>query len=270
MKEEKIILPPINPTKSVEVISEFIKERIRESKTNGLVLGLSGGLDSSTAAYISTKALDKDKILGIVMPSATTSANDVEDALTIARNLQIKKEIIHIDNILEQFSEINVPNNSSNRLKLAKANLNARIRMMILYYHANSMNRLVLGTGNKSESLVGYFTKHGDGGVDILPLGDLYKTDVNQIATYLKVPYEIINKPPTAGLWHGQTDEKELGITYNLLDKILYLLADKHLKSQKVAKILKIPLEEVLRINNMMKNSEHKLAPPPMPQIRRK
>ena len=270
MSEKKIIIPPVNPKKCVDVISGFIKERIGESKKDGLVLGLSGGLDSSTAAYISARALDKDRILGLIMPSAITSANDVEDALTVVRNLQIRKEIIHIDDMIEQFSALTIPKSSQNHLKLAKANLNARIRMLILYYHANSMNRLVLGTGNKSELLVGYFTKHGDGGVDLLPLGDFYKTDVNHIATYLKVPDEIINKPPTAGLWYGQTDEKELGIAYNLLDKILYLLVDKHLKFHQVAEMLEIPLEEVLRINNMMKSSEHKLVPPPIPQIRGK
>jgi NAD+ synthase len=267
---ENIIIPPVNPEKSVDVISEFIKEKIRESKTDGIVLGLSGGLDSSTAAYISARALDKDKILGLIMPSTTTSVNDVEDALTIAENLQIKKEIINIDDMLEQFRELTIPESHQNYLKLAKANLNARIRMLVLYYHANSMNRLVLGTGNKSELLVGYFTKHGDGGVDLLPMGDLYKTDVNQIASYLKVPQEIIKKPPTAGLWYGQTDEKELGITYNLLDKILYLIADKHLKYHQVVEKLEIPMEEVLRIAEMMKSAEHKLVPPAKPQIRGK
>ncbi len=98
--------------------------------------------------------------------------------------------------------------------------------MMILYYHANAMNRLVLATGNKSELLVGYFTKYGDGGVDLLPLGDLYKTDVQKIAIHLSIPINILNKPATDGLWQGQTDEDELGITYGLLDKILYLLED--------------------------------------------
>jgi NAD+ synthase len=131
------------------------------------------------------------------------------------------------------------------------------------------MNRLVLGTGNKSELLVGYFTKYGDGGVDLLPLGDLYKTDVQKIATYLDIPEKIIKKPPSAGLWYGQTDEEEMGITYTLLDKILYLMADQNLNVHHIADKLEISEEEVLRIKTMMKAALHKLTPPPIPKIRR-
>lgn len=269
MNSSELSLPQISPEKSVEIISKFIKQKIDESKTDGLILGLSGGLDSSTAAYISLKAVEKEKILALIMPSETTSPDDVEDALTVAENLEIKKEIITIDNLIEQFSELNIPISYQKQIELAKANLKPRIRMMILYYYANSMNRLVLGTGNKSELLVGYFTKYGDGGVDILPLGDLYKTDVTRIANYLSVPEKIINKPPTAGLWYGQTDEKELGIKYELLDKILYLLTDQILKPEQVADKLKISPEEVSRIKSMMESAEHKLAPPPIPKIRR-
>jgi NAD+ synthase len=268
MYHEKINLPPINPEKSVEIISEFIRDKIFESKTDGLVLGLSGGLDSATAAYMAAKSIDREKILGLIMPSVTTAPEDVKDALTVAGNLEIKKEIIPIDDLLDQFTELNIHKSSKEQLKLAKANLKARIRMLILYYHANSMNRLVLGTGNKSELLAGYFTKYGDGGVDILPLGDLYKTDVRKIANYLHIPDKIIDKPPTAGLWPGQTDEDELGITYQLLDKILYALADRNIKTAQVALKLEISENEVLRIKEMMEAAEHKLIPPPLPKIR--
>lgn len=268
MHEESAIIPSLNPEKTVETISEFIRNMIESSKTEGLVVGLSGGLDSSTAAYISAESTDKDKILGLIMPSVTTEQEEVDDALLVAENLGIEKEIIQIDHLIEPFGELCVHSNSKYHNKLARANLKARIRMMILYYHANSMNRLVVGTGNKSELLVGYFTKYGDGGVDILPLGDLYKTDVRQIATYLQIPEEIINKPPTAGLWSGQTDEDELGIKYRLLDEILYLLDDKNLEDHHVAEKLEISQEEVLRIKNMMKSAEHKLNPLPLPKIR--
>ena len=140
--------------------------------------------------------------------------------------------------------------------------------MMILYYHANSMNRLVVGTGNLSELLVGYFTKYGDGGVDILPLGDLYKTDVKNIATHLKIPDKILNKAPTAGLWAGQTDEDELGIKYHLLDKILYLITTEKLEDYIIAEKLEISPKEVLRIKNMIKSAKHKITRPPVPKIR--
>jgi NAD+ synthase len=150
---------------------------------------------------------------------------------------------------------------------MAEANLKARIRMVILYYHANAMNRMVVGTGNRTELLVGYFTKYGDGGVDILPLGELYKTDVRNLASYLGVNQNIIDKNPTAGLWPGQTDEEELGIKYELLDKILYLLTEKGMKEDEVALKLKISLDEVVNVKLMMLAAEHKLKMPPIPSI---
>lgn len=270
MPDEKIILPAINPKISVDIISGFIKNLIEESKSDGLVVGLSGGIDSSVATYISAQAVSRDKIMGLIMPSGTTATEDLEDALSVAEVLGIKKKIILIDNILEQFTTLNVRSTSKDLYHLAQANLKARIRMMILYYHANAMNRLVLGTGNKSELLVGYFTKYGDGGVDLLPLGDLYKTDVQKIAIHLSIPFNILNKPPTAGLWHGQTDEQELGITYELLDKILYLLEDEKLQSEQVADKLEMSEEEILRIKSLMRSAEHKLVPPPIPKIERR
>lgn len=264
---ESTTLPPVNPEKIVETISNFIKSVINESKTEGLVVGLSGGLDSSTVAYISAGTVDKDKILGLIMPSKTTAPEDVEDALSVADNLAIESEIIPIDGLIEPFGNLCVHSASPYYNQLANANLKARIRMMILYYHANSMNRLVVGTGNRSELLVGYFTKYGDGGVDILPLGDLYKTDVKKVAAYLNIPEKILNKAPTAGLWSGQTDEDELGIKYELLDQLLHLLVDKELNNHHVAERLEIPEEEVLRIETMIKSAEHKLTPPPLPKI---
>ncbi len=269
MSNEKTILPTINPKDSVDIISKFIKDKIEESKSDGLVVGLSGGIDSSVVTYIAAQAVSRDKTLGLVMPSETTATEDVQDALSIAEVLGIKKKIIPIDNITEQFTTLTVNSASQANYQLTQANLKARIRMMILYYHANAMNRLVLGTGNKSELLVGYFTKYGDGGVDLLPLGDLYKTDVQKIAIYLSIPINILNKPPTAGLWQGQTDEDELGITYELLDKILYLLEDEKLQSDQVADELDMGEEEVLRIISLMRAAEHKLVPPPIPKIGR-
>lgn len=263
------IFPEINPEESVEIISQFVKNKVEESGSDGLVVGLSGGIDSSLVTYIAAEMIDKDKILGLIMPSETTPSKDVEDALLVAENLGIKTKTIHIDKHLEQFNDIDVDAKSGEILNLARANLKARIRMMILYYHANSMNRMVLGTGNKSELLVGYFTKYGDGGVDLLPLGDLYKADVQKIANHMSVPENILKKAPTAGLWQGQTDEEELGMKYQLLDKILYLMVEENLKPEQVAGKLHLPEEEVLRIKSMMKSAEHKLITPPIAEIRR-
>ncbi len=267
MQKQSTTFPQTNQEKTVETVSKFIKDKIDESKTDGLVIGLSGGLDSATAAYISLKTVDKNRILGLIMPSQTTAAEDIEDAVSVAEHLGIEKEIIPIDGLIEPFQHLCVHSTSEYHNKLADANLKARIRMMILYYHANSMNRLVLGTGNRTELLVGYFTKYGDGGVDLLPLGSIYKTQVREIAENLHVPKNIISKAPTAGLWPGQTDEQELGIKYPLLDKILYLLVDENLDAEEVSLKLEIPREEVLRIGIMVESSEHKLRAPSTPKL---
>ena len=272
MQEETINIPRIDQEKTVRSISSFIDEKMNESQTSGVVIGLSGGLDSSTTAYLCAKTIKNDHILGIIMPTVTTPPNDVEDAIIVAEDLGIEYEIIHVDDLIAPFTDLCIhtrgKRNSDHR-DIANANLKARIRMMILYYHANDLNRLVVGTGNRTELLVGYFTKYGDGGVDILPIGDLYKTEVRMLASEIGVPTEIINKPPTAGLWAGQTDEEELGITYELLDKILYLMVDKKFNDNEVAQKLGLPLTEVLRIKMKINNSQHKSEPAPSPGLQK-
>lgn len=262
---QKKIISSLNLHKTVETIESFINNKLSESKSKGLVIGLSGGIDSSLVASLCANAIGNDKILGLVLPSETTSPEDINDAIDLAKILGIKYKIINIDDLIEPFPHI-CPECSKSYL--ANGNLKARIRMILLYYHSNAMNHLVAGTGNRTELLVGYFTKYGDGGVDILPIGGLYKTEVREIADYLGLPKKIIKKEPSAGLWRGQTDEDELGIKYELLDKILYLIVDEKLKTEEVSRCLKIPHVEVLRIQEMVENSEHKLYPPSIAEIR--
>ena len=259
------ILPKIDEERTAETICNFIKNRMNESKMRGLVIGLSGGLDSTTTAYLCVKAVGAENVLGLVLPSETTSKEDVQDALTAAKALGINYRTVDVDEFTKPFKNLS---NSLEDTELADANLKARIRMTILYYHANAMKRLVVGTGNRTELLVGYFTKYGDGGVDMLPIGALYKTDVRKLASYLQVPSSIIEKAPTAGLWAGQTDEDELGIKYELLDKILHLMVDKKFEDQDVADALSVPVDEILRIKNMVKSAEHKLKPLPIAEIK--
>ncbi len=270
MQEKNIDIPMDQGEKNIKKISEFIHAKVSESGSTGVVIGLSGGLDSATTAYLCAKSLNKEQILGIIMPTETTSYYDIEDAITVAEELGIEYEIIHVDDLIAPFKELCM-HSVSNKLKntdareLANANLKARIRMMILYYHANDLGRMVVGTGNRTELLVGYFTKYGDGGVDILPIGNLYKTEVRKIAKELGVPEKIIKKAPTAGLWEGQTDEEELGIKYETLDKLLYMMVDKMMEDTEIANNLDISIEEVLRIKDKVQNSRHKLEPAPMP-----
>ena len=256
--------PKLNMQKAVDEICNFIKIKLEESKADGLVIGLSGGIDSSTVAYLCARIIESDKILGLILPSETTSLEDIEDAMLVADKLGIKYKNLHIDHLIEPFPKLC---SKCSKSTLANGNLKARARMMLLYYHSNSMNRLVMGTGNKTELLVGYFTKYGDGGVDVLPIGDLYKTHVREIAEYIGVPKNIIEKAPTAGLWTGQTDEEELGIKYELLDKILYLMTDENLSTLEVAKRLEIAENEVLRVKNMVESSKHKLSSPSIIEI---
>lgn len=270
MQEKNIDIPMGQVDKTIENISKFIRDNVVNSGSRGVVIGLSGGLDSATTAYLCAKSLKKEQILGIIMPTVTTSYEDIEDAITVAEELGIEYESIHVDDLIDPFKELCI-HSVSNKLKntskreLANANLKARIRMMILYYHANDLGRMVVGTGNRTELLVGYFTKYGDGGVDILPIGNLYKTEVRKIAEYLGVPENIIKKAPTAGLWAGQTDEEELGIKYETLDKLLFMMVDKKMENKEIAQNLDISVDEVLRIKAKVEGSGHKLKPAPTP-----
>ncbi len=242
-------------------IIDFIKRKVKESKTEGVVVGISGGIDSATTAYLGVKALGKDKVLGLIMPYYRNQ--DTEDAIFVCNTLGINYKIIDIKGIVDEFEK--VLDLKINRL--VKGNLMVRSRMMLLYGFANALNYLVLGTSNKTEYLVGYFTKWGDGASDVAPLLYLYKTEVRELARFLGVPEKIIFKTPTAGLWEGQTDENELGIEYNLLDKILYRLVDLKMKKEEIAKELNIPLNKVLHVEDLVKKSKHKRNSPSAPKF---
>lgn len=231
-------------------IIDYIKRRVRNA--NGVVIGLSGGLDSATALFLCVKALDSDKILGLIMPSEVNRKEDTEDAIEICKKLKVKYKVIEIDPIVKSFGKFLDLND-----KIVKGNLMARIRMCILYYFANKNKLLVVGTGNKSEYLQGYFTLHGDGACDLMPLKNLYKTEIKQLALKIGVPNKIIDKIPTAGLWTGQTDESELGITYEKLDKILSLI-EKKLTVDEIQKKTGIKKEDIEKVKERMDKTEFK------------
>jgi NAD+ synthase len=194
-------------------IVDWLREQLSESGTQGFVLGLSGGLDSSVCAALLKKATDN--CLGLILP-IESDVKDLDDAATIADALDIKTQYIDLTNVYSNLLKL-MPDGD----RLTLGNLKARLRMIVLYFHANSHNYLVCGTGNKTEISLGYFTKHGDGACDILPIGDLYKGEVRELARELNIPESIIQKVPSAGLWSGQTDEGEIGCTYEEMDDAL-------------------------------------------------
>ena len=196
------------------------------------------------------------------MPSTTTPTEDKIHGIEIAQKLGIDYKEIAIDSILNEFLSMTQLEEN----KLAIGNLKARIRMSIIYYYANANNYLVCGTGNKSELLIGYFTKYGDGACDIEPIGDLYKTEVYKLSQHLDVPKEILEKPPRAGLWNNQTDEDELGMSYDLIDQILYLCTEKKMKNTEIAEELEIPASDVDMIITKIIRSTHKSKVPESPK----
>ncbi|MDI3498743.1 NAD(+) synthase [Archaeoglobus sp.] len=244
----------MNFEKVVERICDFIRGVVSSSGSTGVVLGLSGGVDSATVAYLCVRALGSERVFALIMPeTGVTPEQDVEDAINVAESLGMEYKLIEINDIVRVFKE-----KAGEGSKIAEANLKPRIRMVLNYYHANSMNRLVAGTGNKSELMVGYFTKYGDGGVDFLPIGDLYKTEVFHLAAYLGVPRRIIEKKPSARLWPGQTDEEEMGISYAELDEILKLIEKGERRDD----------EKFRRVVQMVERSRHKREMPPVARVR--
>ena len=195
-------------------ISTWIRAKVQESGAKGVIVGLSGGIDSSLVAVLSKRAMG-DNLFGLIMP-CHSMATDIEHAEMLAKKFSITTKTIDLAPVNDLMLKVLPEGNA-----MARANLRPRLRMMTLYYFANSLGYLVAGTDNKTESFTGYFTKYGDGGVDILPISHLLKRQVRALARALGVPEEIITKPPSAGLWEGQTDEGEMGITYEELDTII-------------------------------------------------
>jgi NAD+ synthase len=228
----------------------MIRAALWESGCGGAVVGLSGGVDSAVAAVLCVKALGKEHVLGLAMPSSLTPPDDLDDVRGFCDSFGIEYRVLPIEPILDAYFALP----GTERTPYLAGNLMARIRMTLLYYVANRERRLVCGTSNKSEYLLGYSTKYGDSAADVQPILHLYKTQVYALARALGVGRRIIDKPPSAGLWHGQTDEGEIGLSYVDIDAALAALEEHEWLPGS-------PTEE--RVLAMVKKTEHKrLAPP--------
>ncbi|MGH9877973.1 MAG: NAD+ synthase, partial [Nitrososphaerales archaeon] len=243
-------------------IERFISEYVKRSSAKGLVIGLSGGLDSSVVLKLCVNAIGPDKVLGLVMPSRHTPQEDIRDATELAETLKVRYEAIDIDPIIERFAQV-LPED-----KRAMGNLAARVRMSILYYNAAINGYLVVGTSDKSERETGFFTKFGDGVADMLPIADFYKTQVRPLARYLKLPASITEKKSSPRLWENHLAEKEIGMSYETIDPILHLLVDKKKKPEYIARKLKVPLKDVQKAKEMVDKSVHKRNPTPYAKLR--
>ncbi len=224
-------------------IVAWLKKQLNESQTKGFVLGVSGGLDSAVCAALMKRVTDN--CLGLIMP-IESEVQDIDDASRVADALNVRTEYIDLTSVYGHLTKL-LPGGD----QVALGNIKARLRMVVLYYYANLNNYLVCGTGNKTELTLGYFTKYGDGACDILPFGDLYKFEVRELAKVLHVPKTIIDKTPSAGLWKGQTDEGEIGFSYDEIDRTLQEISSSQIKGN-CAEKLKFRIEQ----------NEHKRKPP--------
>ena len=230
----------------------WTRETVLATGGKGVVLGMSGGIDSSVAAVLCKRAFP-EATLGVIMPCHSCDI-DREHAELVAAKFYIPVKIVVLDEVFNSLiNALPDVGYDVTKRKLAQNNIKPRLRMVTLYYLANRLNYLVIGSSNRSELSVGYFTKHGDGGSDLIPLGNLIKRQVRDMAEYLDIPRAIIDKPPSAGLWDGQTDEEEIGLTYDELDR--YLITGKAEKKIKE------------KIDFKISQSAHKRCLPPVPPL---
>ncbi len=234
----------------IERIEQMIRHTVWSGGAKGIVIGISGGIDSAVAAVLCRGAVGAEKVLGLTLPSQTTGAGDIEDAKMLCEAFGIQHRIISIEPVLNAFSSM--PDFEATPFLLG--NIMARVRMTTLYYHANRTQSLVCGTSNRSEYMIGYCTKYGDNAADLQPILHLYKTEIFELAAELGIPESIRKKPPSAGLWYGQSDEEELGMSYQEIDAALRNLERTGWRPE---------TENEERVMARVKSSMHKRMPAP-------
>lgn len=246
-------------------IIRFIKEYVKNAGAKGVVLGLSGGVDSSTIAALTSQAIGGENVLALLLPEKETfKQQDIDDANIIAKQFHLQTQVCDMTDALETIYRSIPAFNPNDRL--CKGNIKARTRMIFLYYYANSQVRIVCGTSDKSETMMGYFTKWGDAAADLAPIIDLYKTQVRKLALHLGIPRELAMKPSTPSLWPEQLAESELEIKYEILDLILFGL-ERFMKPEEIADQLGIEVAIVERVQARWLASEHKRRMPLSPKL---
>lgn len=254
-----------------EHITAFITEQYEAAEAEIAVIGLSGGIDSTLTAHLAVEALGTGSVYGLVMPGEVSHEKNMSDAERVASELlDIEYDVVEIRPLVETFLTVD-PHLSTEEfddeaLQMTVGNLRARARAVLSYLEANRRSGLVLGTGNRSEAAVGYFTKYGDGAVDCYPLGTLYKQQVRQLARHIGVPDDLASKTASAELWEGQTDEGELRVGYDTLDSVLALHIDGPLSAGATAREIGVDETVVEEVRALFEGSVHKRTAPPSPQ----
>ena len=246
-------------------IRRFIKEYVENAGADGIVLGLSGGIDSATTAAISSLSIGGAKVTGLMLPEKETyNTKDIDDAKVVAEQFGLKSQVCDITPALDGFYKTIPIFDQAD--KLCKGNIKARTRMIYLYYYANKLNKIVCGSSDKSETMMGYFTKWGDVAADISPLMDLYKTQVRKLAEYMGIPPELAAKPSTPALWPNQLAETELGIKYETLDLVLFGL-ERFMATEEIAQQLSVKKLLVEKVKSRWLAVEHKRRLPLVPKV---
>ncbi|MDP8267606.1 MAG: NAD+ synthase [Candidatus Tenebribacter davisii] len=248
----------IDLNNQIELIIEFIRKQLSQAGFNKIVVGLSGGIDSSVTAALSVRAIGKENVFAVMLPYHSSHPDSLIHAIEVAESLDIKYEIVNISPMVDAYFKNFAPEADI----LRKGNRMARERMCVLYDRSAKNKALVAGTGNLSEIMIGYCTQYGDSACAFEPIGHLYKTEIYKLAEILELPESVITKKPTADLWEGQTDEEEMGITYAELDEILYQLLDE--KSSEKELISTFGEDKIHKVKGMIQSSEFKRIMPPI------
>jgi len=251
----------LNIPQTLKVMDIFLREEMRRAGFSKAVIGLSGGIDSALSAYLAVRAIGKENVHCVMMPYKTSSPESLSDAKIIIDDLDVSSETVDITPMADAYFSLNGKSDN-----IQRGNILARLRMVILYDKSRSHNALVIGTSNKTEWLLGYTTQFGDSASAINPIGDLYKTQVRQLAEELKIPKAILEKAPSADLWSGQTDEAEMGIRYNEVDILLYYMIDCRQSDEELI-AHGFTKEYISKIRNMIRRSQFKRMPPVIAKI---